>query len=124
LPAVAIEIEEIVREPTPPPQLICTVIQRGKEFEMFEEREASVETKKLRADLTSMMSRIEVSLKRSYLSFQERSLLIRLPAAECDEGVRAAPAVAGGDDSGTGGEQESASISERPPGAPTPRAPP
>ena len=71
---------------------------------MFEEREASVETKKLRADLTSMMSRIEVSLKRSYLSFKERSLLIHLPAAECDEGVRVAPVAAGGDDSRTRGE--------------------
>ena len=91
---------------------------------MLEEGEASIDTKKLRADQTSMMSRIEVSLKRSYLSFKERSLLIHLPAAECDEGVRAALAVAGGDDTGTRGEQESASIGEKPLGVPTLRVPP
>ena len=51
----AVEVEEIVWEPTPPPQLLRTVIQRGKEFEMLEEGEASMETKKLRADLTSMI---------------------------------------------------------------------
>ena len=56
--------------------------------------EASVETKKLRADLTSMIGRIEVSLKRSFLSLEERSLLISLSSAECDEGVRVAPMVA------------------------------
>ena len=83
----------------------------------------STETKKLRADLTSMVGRIEVSLKRSYLSFKEHSLLIHLPTAECDEGVRQAPAVVGGDDSSTGGEQESASVGERPLGTPAPRAP-
>ena len=33
---------------------------------MLEEGEASVETKKLRADLTSMIGRIEVSLERSF----------------------------------------------------------
>ena len=54
---------------------------------MLEEVEASVETKKLRADLTSMMGRIEVSLKESSLSFKEHSLLICLPTTECDEGV-------------------------------------
>ena len=81
------EIKEIVREPTPPPQLLRTVIQHGEEFEMLEEVEASVETKKLRVDLTSMMGHIEVSLKRSSLSFEEHSLLIRLPTVECDEGV-------------------------------------
>ena len=91
---------------------------------MLEEWEASVETKKLMADLTSMIGRIEVSLKRSFLSLEERSLLIRLSSAECDEGVQAAPAVAGGDGFGTGGEQESTSVSERPPGAPAPRVPP
>jgi len=80
------------------------VIQRGEEFEMLEEGEASVETKKLRADLTSMIGRIEVRLKRSFLSLEERSLLIHLSSAECDEGVRAAPAKAGGDDSRTRGE--------------------
>ena len=122
--ATAVEIEEIVREPTPPPQLICTVIQGGEEFEMLEEGEASVETKRLRDDLTSMMGHIEVSLKCSSFSFKERSLLIHLPTVECDEGVRAASAVARGDDSCTGGEQKSTSVSERPLGAPTPRAPP
>ena len=68
---------------------------------MLEEGEASAETKRLRDDLTSMMGRIEVSLKCSSFSFKERSLLIHLPAAECDEGVRVAPATARGDDSGT-----------------------
>ena len=91
---------------------------------MLEEVEASTETKKLRADLTSMMSHIEVSLKISYLSFKEHSLLIRLLTVECDEGVRAAPVVAGGDDYGTRGEQEPASIGGRPLGTPALRAPP
>ena len=91
---------------------------------MLQEGEASAETKRLRADLTSMMGHIEVSLKRSSLSFKERSLLIHLPTAECDEGVRAMLTAAGEDDSGTRGEQESASIGERPPGMPAPRAPP
>ena len=100
----AVEVEEIVWEPTPPPQLLCTVIQHGEEFEVPKEREASVETKKLRANLTSMIGRIEVSLKRSFLSLEERSLLIRLSSVECDEGVRAVSAVAGGDDSSTRGE--------------------
>ena len=54
----AIEIKEIVREPTPPPQLLRTVIQRGKEFEILEKVEASMETKKLRANLTLMMCHI------------------------------------------------------------------
>jgi len=80
------------------------VIQHGEEFEMLEEGEASVETKKLRADLTSMIGHIEVSLKRSFLSLEDCSLSIHLSSAKCDEGVRAAPAVAGGDDSSTGGE--------------------
>ena len=71
---------------------------------MLEEGEASAETKKLRADLTSMIGHIEVSLKRSFLSLEERSLLICLSSAKCDEGVRAALAAAGGDDSNTGGE--------------------
>ena len=66
MPAAAIEVEEIVQEPTPPPQLLRTVIQRGKEFEVLEEGEASVETKKLRVDLTSTMGRIEVTLKRFF----------------------------------------------------------
>jgi len=37
---------------------------------MLEEVEASMETKKLRADLTSMIGRIEVSLQKSSLSFK------------------------------------------------------
>jgi len=90
---------------------------------MLQEGEASAETKRLRADLTSMMGHIEVSLKRSSLSFKERSLLFHLPTVECDEGVRAVPVAAGGDDSGTRREQESASIGERPLGMPAPRAP-
>ena len=93
----AVEVEEIVREPTPPPQLLCTIIQRGEEFEMLEEGEASVETKKLQANLTSMIGRIEVSLKRSFFSLEECSLLIHLSSAECDESVQAAPVVAGGE---------------------------
>ena len=68
------------------------------------EGEASTETNKLRADLTSMIGRIEVRLKRSFLSLEERSLLIHLSSAECDEGVQAAPAAARGDDSSTRGE--------------------
>ena len=99
-----IEVEGIVREPTLPPQLLRTVIQRGEEFEMLEEGEASAETKKLRVDLTSMIDSIEVSLKRSFLSLEELSLLIHLSSTECDEGVRAALAVAGGDDSSARGE--------------------
>ena len=66
----AVEVEEIVQEPIPPPQLLRTVIQHGEEFEMLEEVEASVETKKLRANLTSMIGRIEISMKRSSLSFK------------------------------------------------------
>ena len=65
-----VEIEEIVWEPTPLPQLLHTVIQCGKEFEMLEEVEASARMKKLRANLTLMIGRIEVSLKRSSLSFK------------------------------------------------------
>ena len=37
VPVVAIEVEEIVQEPTLPPQLLRTVIQRSEEFEMLEE---------------------------------------------------------------------------------------
>ena len=69
-----------------------------------------------------MIGRIEVSLKRSCFSFKEHKLLIHLPTVECDEGVRAAPAVARGDGSGTRGEQEHASVGERPLGAPALRA--
>ena len=80
------------------------VTQHDEEFEMLEEGEASVETKKLRVDLTSMIGRIEVSLKRTFWSFEERSLLIHLSSTECDKGVRAASVAARGDDSRTGGE--------------------
>ena len=80
------------------------VIQHGEEFEMLEEGEVSMETKKLRADLMSIIGHIEVSLKRSFLSLEEHSLLIRLSSTKCDEGVRAVLAAAGGDDSSTGGE--------------------
>ena len=71
MPVPAIKVKEIVREPTLPPQLLRIVIQRGEEFEMLEEGEASVETKRLRADLMSMIGRIAVSLKRSFLSLEE-----------------------------------------------------
>ena len=71
---------------------------------MLEDGEASAEIKKLRANLMSMIGHIEVSLKRSFLCLEERSLLIRLSSTKCDEGVRAAPVVAGGDDSSTRGE--------------------
>ena len=100
----AVEVEEIVQEPTPRPQLLHTVIQRGEEFEVLEEVEASAKTKKLRADLMSMIGRIEVSLKRSFLSLEECSLLIHLSSVKCDEGVREVSAAAGGDDSRTRGE--------------------
>ena len=63
LPSTAVVLEEIVRDPTPPPQLLHTVIQHREEFEMLEEREASSEAKKLRTDLTSMVAHIEVSLR-------------------------------------------------------------
>ena len=63
MPSIVTVLKEIVREPTLPPQLLCTIIQHGKEFEMLDEREASSEAKKLKADLTSMLARIEVSLR-------------------------------------------------------------
>ena len=63
--STAAVVEEIVQEPTMPPQLLRTVIQRGEEFEMLEEREASSEVKKLRTDLTLMLAHIEVSLRVS-----------------------------------------------------------
>jgi hypothetical protein len=40
------------------------VIQRGEVFEALEEGEASVEIKNLRVDLATMMSRIEVIVKK------------------------------------------------------------
>ena len=66
MPSTATVLEEIVREPTPPPQLLRTVIQRGEEFEMLEERKANSETKKLTADLTLMLACIEVSLREFF----------------------------------------------------------
>ena len=66
MPSTATVLEEIVQEPTLPPQLLCTVIQHGEEFEMLDEREASSEAKKLKADLTSMLARIEVSLREFF----------------------------------------------------------
>ena len=92
MPSTAAVVEEIVQEPTMPPQLLRTVIQRGEEFEMLEEREARSEEKKLRANLISMQARIEVSLRDFFV--ERKGQLICLPAAESDEGVRAVPAVA------------------------------
>ena len=70
------EVEEIEREPTPPPQLLGTVIQRGEEFEMLEEGEASVETKRPRTDLATMINRIEVSPKNpSIVCLEDHSIL-------------------------------------------------
>ena len=44
---------------------------------MLEEGEASVETKRLKTDLTTMMGHIEVRLDTSFaMSFGDRSLLI------------------------------------------------
>ena len=57
------EVEEIVREPSQPPQVLRMVIRHGDEFNMLEEEEASIEMKRLRADLSAMIGRIEVSLK-------------------------------------------------------------
>ena len=59
------DIEEITQEPSLPPQLLRTIIQRGEEFEMLEEGEVSAETKRLRTDLAAMIGRIEVSLRKS-----------------------------------------------------------
>ena len=59
-------IEEIAWEPSPPPQLLRTVIQRGEEFEMLEEGEASVEMKMLRTGLEAMIDGIGVGLRKSF----------------------------------------------------------
>jgi hypothetical protein len=59
-----VEVEEIPRGPPPPPQLICTVIQHGEEFETLEEEEASMEIKNLMVDLATMMDYIEVRVKK------------------------------------------------------------
>jgi hypothetical protein len=40
------------------------VIQRGEEFETLEEGEASMEIKNLRVYLATMMSRVEVRVKK------------------------------------------------------------
>lgn len=57
---VAVQIEEIPWEPTRPPQVFYTVIRRGDEFDMLEE-EVTVEEKRFRANLSSMMGRNEVN---------------------------------------------------------------
>lgn len=57
----AVQVEEIPREPAQPPQLLRLVIRRGDEFGMLEEEEATAEVKRLRADLSAMVGRIEVS---------------------------------------------------------------
>ena len=70
------EVEEIVWEAAPPPQLLRKVIQHDEEFEMLEDGEASVETKRLRTDQVAMIVRIEVSLKNSSIvSLEDHSLL-------------------------------------------------
>jgi hypothetical protein len=60
-----VEVEDIILEPTPPPQLIRTVIQRSEEFEMLEEGEVDAEAKRLNADLSAMNRRIQVIMKNS-----------------------------------------------------------
>jgi hypothetical protein len=55
-----VQVEEIPQEPAQPPQLLRTVIRRGDEFGMLEE-EVTAEMKRLRADLSAMVGRIEVS---------------------------------------------------------------
>lgn len=57
-----VQIKEIPQEPARPPQVFCTVIQRGDEFDKLEEEEATTEVKRLRADPSAMMGQIEVSL--------------------------------------------------------------
>lgn len=63
--AAAVEVKEIDREPADVvPQVFCTVLYHGDEFDMLEEEVASKEVKTLRANLsvmTVMMRRIEVS---------------------------------------------------------------
>ena len=55
-PRVAtLEVEEIVQKPAQAPQVLRTVIQRGDDFDMLEEGEASEEAKRLRADLSAMI---------------------------------------------------------------------
>ena len=66
MPSTTTVVEEIVWEPTPLPQLLHTVIQCSEEFEMLEEREASLEAKKLRADLASMLALIELSMREFF----------------------------------------------------------
>lgn len=61
LPPATAAVEEVEREGTPPPQLVRTVIRRGNQFEVLEEDVADAETRRLRADLATMMARIEVS---------------------------------------------------------------
>ena len=65
--STAAVLEEIVWDPTPPPQLLYAIIQCDQEFEMLSEREVSSEAKKLRADLTAMLACIKVSLREFFL---------------------------------------------------------
>jgi hypothetical protein len=60
-PPVVEKVKGIEHEATPPPQLVRTAIHHGDEFKMLEEGVADVETRRLRAVLTAMMMRIEVS---------------------------------------------------------------
>lgn len=66
-PPPAVVVEEIARAPTPEPQLVRMVIRRGNQFEVLEEDVADAEIRRLRADLTAMMTRIEVSDGSYYL---------------------------------------------------------
>lgn len=54
------EIKEIHRERTPSPWLVQKVIRHGNQFETIEEDAADAEIGRLRADLSAMMTRIEV----------------------------------------------------------------
>ena len=59
---------------------------------MLEEGEVSVETKRLRNDLATMINRIEVSFENpSIVSLEDRNLFNPLLIAEHDESVRAVP---------------------------------
>lgn len=51
-----IEVKEIPWEPTWPPQVFCTVVQHGDEFDMLEEVEPRAKVKRLRANLSAMMA--------------------------------------------------------------------
>lgn len=72
------EVEEIVLEPTPPPQLSRTVIQRSEVFEMLEEGEVDAEAKRLNADLSAMNRRIQVIMKNSGVVVGKPVSLVKL----------------------------------------------